>query len=132
MSKAIANKILKAHGMGAIRYNTQNMHVTAPCIKGHDGKRMQGIYCSSYGPITVTDAYINAKDAMCKQVSEHLSLDFSKEHGDQGGFIVAETSKQQTVLDLNVEYFQTYQHKENLDKGYISLYIVPRYRIVKK
>jgi len=132
MSKAIANKVLKTLGMGTIKYISPNMHETTPCIKGPNGKRMQGIYCSSRGPVTVTDAYINAKDAKCKEVSEHLSLEFSRERGDHGGFVVAETSKRQTVLDLNVEYLQTYQYKENRDRGYISLYIVPRYRIVEK
>ena len=134
MSKSKVNAVLKAHGLDFIRYQSSDFHHKAPVvIDQFTKKRMKGIVCSTYGPLTTSNSYIERKDQKLQEVNEHMATEFKRLYVDNSGpWIIEENSKRMTVLDLDVRHLPTYERAEGLDAGYQQIVIVPQYRTVDK
>ena len=134
MSKSKVNAVLKAHGLDFIRYQSTDFHHKAPVvIDRFTKKRMKGIVCSTYGPMTLGNYHLERKDQKLQEVNEHMATEFKRLYVDNSGpWIIEENSKRMTVLDLDVRHIPTYQRNEGLDEGYLKVVIVPQYRTVDK
>jgi hypothetical protein len=131
MSKVIANKILNAHGLDFVRYDRTGVSFTpSACFKCSTGKRVKGIYCGKTGPLTVTDAVEQTGRATLRDLVMDLQNAVKKVTDTK--FIVDETSRSITYLDLSIEQYPAYQHSEGLDESYMGHYVVPVYSTEKK
>jgi hypothetical protein len=130
MSKVITNRILNAHGLAFARFKSPDFTCdTLPCIV-KNGKRVKGIYCGKTGPLTVTDAVDKKKLAILRDLVMDLQRVAKKVTGTK--FIVAETSRSITYLELDNNNYPAYQYSAGLDESYRSHYIVPAYYTEKK
>jgi hypothetical protein len=130
MSKVIANKILNTHGLAFARFKSPGFTFdTLPCIV-KNGKRVKGIYCGKTGPLTVTDAVDQNKRATLRDLVMDLQRVVKKVSDTK--FIVAETSRSITYLELDIKNYPAYQYSAGLDESYRSHYIVPAYYTEKK
>jgi hypothetical protein len=130
MSKAIANRILKAHGLGFVKYSSQSSFEKTPCITNRDNKRMQGIYCSRVGPLTVTDSHVAHYHKKVADITTELQDQFKKV--DELRFVISEDSCSIVYLTFDKRYLPTYQRKDHMDLSYQSIYLMPVYSKVKK
>ena len=124
MSKALVNAVLKAQGLANIKLQTNYMGINSKTYKGWDGKMVKGIALSSHSPMDVTDAAYERIIAKTVKVKQALS---EVVKAVEGRFIISETKKTITYLELYEQRLPTYSYCMNLDPGYTTTYLVPRY-----
>ena len=122
--KAQITEVLKAHGLANIKLQTNYMGINSKTYKGWDGKMVKGIALSSHSPMDVTDAAYERIIAKTIKVKQALSQVVKQV---EGRFVVSETKKTITYLELFAQRLPTYSHCMDLDPGYTTTYLVPRY-----
>ncbi len=128
MSKASVNAILKEAGLGFVKMDLDTMGYESKCVKGHDGKRINGIHLSSHSPMDVTSV---AGDRVRSKTNEvHNKLRHLTQVNDS--YVVEETARTRTTLYLATERHRSYARSVGYDEGYQSSYLVPYFTKEKK
>ena len=130
MSKAVANEILKEHGLEFVKVSTGSMMCDGKCYTNAQGKRVKGIFGASTGPMTLTDVPRERLREKERQVHAVMAARFKQ--AEDESYIVEETSRSVTKLRLSVHDFPAYTRSANLDEAYRNHYIVPFFEKVKK
>ena len=130
MSKAVANEILKEHGLGFVKVSTGGMFESDKCYTNLQGKRVKGIFGAGTGPMTVTDIPRQKINEKLAKLDSVLACRFRST--DDNEYIVEETSRTITKMRLSVHQFPAYTRSANLDEAYVNHYIVPFFEKVKK
>jgi len=128
MSKASVNAILKEAGLGFVKMDLDTMGYESKCVKGHDGKRINGIHLSSHSPMDVTST---TSDRVRNKIHEvHDKLRHLAKVNDS--YVVEETARTKTTLYLATERHRSYARSVGYDEGYQSSYLVPYFTKEKK
>lgn len=139
MSKVEANKILKEHGLAAVKKivpgGGYGSMAKTRVIKDSDNKQIKGICIAQHSPMDCTSVKRERADSSFNALVHDLAGKFSKVPSQYEGsivqFIVKETKKKRTVLYLDRTCYNAYSMQMNMDPGYQNEYIVPRYEEVE-
>ena len=130
MSKVVANKILKEHGLEFVKVSTGSLIGNDKCFTDNSGKRVKGMFGASIGPMTLTNIPWDKLREKERQVHSVLAARFKQD--ETGSYIVEETSRSVTKLRLSTQDFPAYTRSANLDDAYRNHYIVPFFEKDKK
>jgi len=89
-----------------------------------DNKRVKGIRVSSRGPLSITNAWIEAREENTAKVKDVL-IDLGLILSDAEDVLVTPDGK--IKMRLSIEEFPQYTRRSNFDNGYINVFLAPRY-----
>lgn len=119
------NQTLKDLGYGFVKISTGDWGQTKT-YKDWNGNTTKGIIASSFGPMTVTNAYKERADKVLRDIRERLlPISDDVQYLQDGGLrVIFDLGAKFRTIDFTLQSFPAYAGSLGYDEGYKNLYWV--------